>query len=363
MARLLDIPTPALVLDRDKLDANLERMARKAERLGTSLRPHIKTHKSIEIAERQRDLGARGITVSTLHEAKIFAAFGFDDITWAFPLIVGRAKEVGELAERLTLRVLVDSAEAVATLENLGVPVHVWLKVDCGYHRAGVDPSSPQATELAERLSSNSTLIFDGLLTHSGHAYQADSPADRLAVAEQERDVMTGLAGRLRDGGIRVPAVSVGSTPAMAVIEDLTGIDEVRPGNYALYDYMQVDLGSCETSDCAVTVLTSVVSRGAGHSVVDAGALALSKDAGPPDERGHVFGRFFYDYPGGHLSDDVFLTSLSQEHGIVNQAMPVGTRLRLLPNHSCLTVAQFDEYVVAEGEEVVDRWRIRRGRG
>ena len=205
-------------------------------------------------------------------------------------------------------------------------------------------------------------LTFDGILTHSGHAYRPGSPAARLAVAEQERDVMTELADGLRSAGIEVPAVSIGSTPAMAVIEDLTGVDEIRPSNYALYDYTQVELCSCRISDCAVTVLTSVVSRGAAHSVVDAGALALSKDSGPEQEHGTIFGRFFYDYENGGVSEDVLLTSLSQEHGIVNKAAPVGTKFRILPNHSCLTVAQFDEYIVVEGDQVVDRWRVHRGR-
>lgn len=172
---------------------------------------------------------------------------------------------------------------------------------------------------------------------------------------------MVRCAERLRAAGIEVPSISVGSTPAVTAVDHLRGVDEIRPGNYALYDYTQTVLGSCAAADCAVTVLTSVVSRptGAAHAVVDAGALAMSQDPGP---NGHGFGRIFADYRRGRLDRDLRLTALSQEHGIVSGRPAIGERLRVLPNHSCLTVAQFDEYQVVRGDEVVDRWRIWRGR-
>ena len=174
---------------------------------------------------------------------------------------------------------------------------------------------------------------------------------------------MSEMAQRLRASGIDVPGVSVGSTPAMSAVTDLNGVTEVRPGNYALYDLDQVSLGSCEISDCAATVLTSVISANKhGGSVIDAGALALSKDLGRADPGAPSYGRVFSDYENGGL-DSTRVTSLSQEHGIVDESFPIGQRLRILPNHSCLTVAQFDEFVVVRGEKVVDRWKIWRGRG
>ena len=173
---------------------------------------------------------------------------------------------------------------------------------------------------------------------------------------------MVGFAERLRTDGLTVPAVSVGSTPAMAHVDDLTGVDEARPGNYALHDLTQVELGSCTVGECAVSVLASVVSSGPRHAVIDAGALALSKDPGPETPATIGYGRVFDEYGAGTLADDLRITSLSQEHGIINRPLPVGTRLRILPNHSCLTVAQFDEFVVVRGERVVDRWKIWRGR-
>lgn len=364
--RIDEIPTPALLLDLDVLERNLARMSARAAALGVALRPHIKTHKSVEVAERQRALGVSGITVSTLYEARVFADHGFDDITWAFPVILSRLPEVRELGLRVTLRLVVDSAEAVSALEGLGMPLHVWLKVDCGYHRAGVDPESPLALDLARRIAGSRHLALDGILTHSGHAYHGESREEIVGIAEQERSVMAGFAARLRDEGIAVPGVSVGSTPAMSVVQSLAGVTEARPGNYAFYDFMQVELGSCTVSDCAVTVLSSVVScrPGEDRSVVDAGALAMSKDAGPPgrETMGEVFVDPHEGYRAGVLSEATRLVSLSQEHGILSSAQPVGARVRILPNHSCLTVAQFDEYHATRGDEVVDRFKVWRGR-
>jgi D-serine deaminase-like pyridoxal phosphate-dependent protein len=364
MPRLDDLPTPALLLDLDMLEANLRWMADRTAQLGVALRPHVKTHKCIEVGRLQRDLGAQGITVSTLAEAAAFAAAGFDDITWAFPVIPSRLEEVRALAARITLRLVVDGPEAVGALERLGVPLHVWLKVDCGYHRAGVDPSSPEAVRLAARLSAARTLTFDGILSHSGHAYAGPTRSEVRRAAEEERDTMTAFAATLKEHGIPVRAVSVGSTPAMCVIDHLTGVTEARPGNYAFFDYTQVLLGSCGVRNCALTVLSTVVSSqpGATHSVCDAGALALSKDRGHPAAHEPGMGEVFADYGTGALSPDTRLTALSQEHGKLSTALPAGSRIRILPNHSCLTAACFDAYTVVRGEEVVDVWSIHRRR-
>jgi D-serine deaminase-like pyridoxal phosphate-dependent protein len=367
VVRLGEIPTPALVVDLGRLDANLERMAAKARRLGVALRPHLKTHKCAEIARRQAALGCRGVTVSTLEEAHFFAEAGFDDLTWAFPIIPSRLPEARSLAERVSLGVVVDSDEAIAMLEAqpAAAPWRTWLKVDCGYHRAGVEPTEPRATLLARRLADSPAIDFRGLLTHSGHAYAAADRQAMAAVARQERDVTAGFADRLRGEGVEVPEVSVGSTPALSVdVGDYPGVTEVRPGNYVFYDYTQVVLGSCRPADCAVTVLASVVSssRERRRSVVDAGALALSKDTAPPWAPRRTFGELFEEPAAGRLDPARHLLSLSQEHGVVDGWFPVGNRVRILPNHSCLTVACFDEYWVAQGDEVVDRWRIHRRR-
>ncbi|OLC73108.1 MAG: hypothetical protein AUH78_14675 [Gemmatimonadetes bacterium 13_1_40CM_4_69_8] len=238
--------------------------------------------------------------------------------------------------------------------------------MDCGYHRAGVDPASSYALEVARELGRERGLVFDGILSHSGHAYRTTSKVEAATVAESERRVMVEFAERLRKEPIPVRGISVGSTPAMTAVRDLTGVTEARPGNYVFYDRTMVLIGCCEWADVGVTVLATVVSHqpGASQFIVDAGALALSKDAGPshgnlPQAMGAVKGH-----------PDLTLASVSQEHGIIRAASPammdgrfaVGERIEVLPNHSCLTVAQFDEFHVVRDGQVVDRWPIARGR-
>jgi D-serine deaminase-like pyridoxal phosphate-dependent protein len=375
--RIDDLPTPALLVDVDRLERNLREMSERCAGLGVRLRPHVKTHKCVEIAERQRALGppgpsdARdgeaGITVSTLEEARVFAEHGFGDMTWAFPVIPGRLEEAAAIARRATLRLVIDSAEALAAVEATGHPFHVWLQVDCGYHRVGVDPEGDLALDLARALASSERLTFDGLLTHGGHAYHARSRDEAARVAEQERAVTVALAERLRGAGVEVPGVSVGSTPGMSAVRRLDGVTEARPGNYAYYDFTQVAIGSCTPRQCALTVLSTVVScqPGARHAVCDAGALALSNDPGPSrDARGNptTWGEIYADHDAGILDPDLRLASLSQEHGILSAAAPVGTRLRILPNHSCLTNACFDRVHAVSGDRVVGVWTVHRGR-
>lgn len=364
---IAEIPTPSLLVDRRILARNLDRMAQRMRAFGVAMRPHVKSHKCPEIAEMQRQRGIAGITVATLGEARTFAAEGFTDLTWAFPVILNRIPEARELADQLrakrgTLRLVVDTPAAITALEQSRLRAHVWLKVDCGYHRAGVDPATPLAVELARRLQESSTLVFDGILTHAGHAYRGRSRRDLVEVAAEEQRVMAQFADRLRGAGVEVGGVSIGSTPTMSVVEELAGVTEVRPGNYVFYDGTQCRLGSCDLRDCALTVVASVVSSqpGAGHSVIDAGALSLSQDSGPAWVRPKGFGRIFRHDDLGALDPEMRVVSLSQEHGIVNAPLAVGTRIRILINHACLAVANFSHYTVVEDEAVVGRWQIRR---
>jgi len=211
--------------------------------------------------------------------------------------------------------------------------------------------------------------VFDGILTHSGHAYRTTSKAEAARVAEQERSVMVGFAERVRKAGIPLREVSVGSTPAMAAVQDLAGVTEARPGNYVFYDRTMVLIGCCEPADVGVTVLATVVSHqpGGAHFIVNAGALELSKDPGPahvaPQAMGAVRG-----------APELTLATLSQEHGLISAESPaalddrfaVGTQVEIIPNHSCLTVPLFDEYHVIRGAgnggREVDRWKVERGR-
>jgi D-serine deaminase-like pyridoxal phosphate-dependent protein len=367
------IKTPSLVLDVERVRRNAEAMSARIKGLGAALRPHVKTHKCVEVARIQTEGHAGGITVSTLAEARVFAAHGFKDITYAVPIEPGKfdeAIELSRLCERFALITddvsippLLDEAAARA-----GVTLDLFLKVDCGYHRCGVEPEQPEALEIPRRIDAARHLRFAGILTHAGHSYHARSREELLALARHERDLMTGFAARLRNDGVEVPTVSVGSTPTATYYDHLEGVDEARPGNYIFYDAFQATLGSCGFRDCALTVLAAVVQRDrARHKVVlDAGAIALSKDRGPVEldpacGYGHVL-----DLEGAETG--LRVGALSQEHGEVLvdddrllDALSVGARVRILANHSCLSAAQHTHYHVLEGSRVVDRWEIQRG--
>ena len=362
---MIDLETPALLLYRDVMERNLKHMADRAKRLGVALRPHIKTHKCLELGRRQAAQGAQGVTVSTLFEAEAFARGGFSDLTWAFPLDRTHLPHVKRIADSgATLRVILDDLETAKALSGTGL--HVWLKVDCGYHRAGVDPSSRYGLDVARELGAERGVTFDGILSHSGHAYRTRNKDEAAQVAEQERQVMAWFAELLRKDGLPVRGVSVGSTPAMAAVKDLTGVTEARPGNYIFYDRTMVLIGCCEPQDVAVSVLATVVSHqpGASHFVVDAGALSLSKDLGPA----HLGLETAFGAVKGH--PELTVASVSQEHGLIRAAAPaaiegkfkVGEQIEIIPNHSCLTEAHFDEYVVIEGGRMIDCWKIERGR-
>jgi D-serine deaminase-like pyridoxal phosphate-dependent protein len=371
--RLSDLPTPALLLDAEVLEQNLSRMQERADQFGVVLRPHIKTHKCVPIAERQRVLGARGITVSTFYEAERFAQAGFTDITWAFPFPPVYAHAAADLAKKVTLRLVVDSTEATEALERQasasGIRFHVWLKVDSGLHRAGVDPAKPESLRLARALAQSRQLEFDGLLTHAGHSYNAPTTDRIREIARQEQSVLVEFAERLRHDGIAVSGLSIGSTPTMTLADSIAGVTEIRPGNYVFHDLTMVSLGVCGVNNCALTVLASVISTRPGTVIIDAGALALSKDLGAthrsPDSH---LGLVFSDYASHALfaPSAAHVASVSQEHGklLVGEGVSfrVGDRVRILEQHSCLTAALFDRYHVVRGDEVVDRWEILRGR-
>ncbi len=367
---LPELSTPAALVDLDKLERNLGWMAARAKELGVQLRPHVKTHKSVHVGRLQTRGQHGGITVSTLAEAVAFADAGFRDITWALPIPLSRIAAAASLSARVDrLNILVDHPDAVEALEahgrSSGVTFDVLLKIDCGNHRAGVDPRSPHALEVGRRLASSARLRFRGVLAHGGHAYACVTRGELERVAQQERDETVGFADRLRAVGVPVETVSVGSTPTMAVVSTLHGVTEIRPGNYALFDVFQATLGVCTLDDVALSVLATVVGVYPDRNtfVIDAGALALSLDPGAVHiDRDNGFGRV--QVPGSAVV--LRVRSLSQEHGVVaglDRAGPlrVGDRVRVLPNHACMTAAMYPEFNVIAGGRRVDRWPLVRG--
>ncbi|MHA1768276.1 MAG: alanine racemase [Candidatus Thorarchaeota archaeon] len=371
---LEDLVTPVAIVDLDRLEANIARMAERAREFGVNIRPHVKTHKCVEIGKMQERAGSSGITVSTLAEAETFADAGFRDITYAVPITRNKIGWASEIASRVTLNLLVDHLDSVEALSSYAgrerVEFNVLLKVDCGYHRCGINPDSMNAMRVAEAIAREPDLNFLGILTHAGHAYNAYDVEEIRHIARREQEVMVEFSKRLRDHGIEVETVSIGSTPTMALTESMMkDITEIRPGNYVFYDWTQVKLGSCVIDDCALTVLSSVVGQYEHHTVIDAGATALSKDLGATHiTRGDGFGQIYLGYESGDLLDASIL-SLSQEHGKVrmrssrkNRTMRPGDLLRILPNHSCLTANLHDHYYVVREGTVVDKWRVRHER-
>jgi len=373
--RIGDLRTPAALVDLGRVERNASRMAERAALLGVRLRPHVKTHKTLEGARLQVRGQFGGIAVSTLAEASFFANGGFADITYAVPIAPAKLEEAAELARRTERFAVVlddpavaDAAEACA--RRCGIRLGVFLKVDCGAGRSGVDPELEESVVLAGRLASAPHLELRGILTHAGQSYRCRNAGEIRAVAAVERDVMTAFAARLRQAAVPVADVSIGSTPTLAVARDLAGVTEVRPGNYVFFDATQVAIGSCALDDVAFSVLVRVIGRYPRRRelVVDGGALALSKDPGPV----HLDPECGYGIvldAGGERRTGLRVVSLSQEHGVVRSArdfapgeLPIGSLLRIVPNHSCLAAALFDRYaVVGAAGAVVAEWRPVRG--
>lgn len=372
--RIAHLPTPAALVDLEVLERNLDRMAQRARDLGVALRPHFKTHKCVEVARLQTARGARGFTVSTLAEARALVGAGFGDLTWAVPLPLGRLEEAAELAARAdSFHFTVESAEAAEHLDDHGVRsgrrLGCFLEVDCGYHRSGVEPGAGSSLALARRLSEGRGLVFRGLLTHAGHAYGCRDRHQAAAVAEEERGVTVGFAAHLREAGVGVEEVSVGSTPTVLAARGLAGVTEIRPGNYAFFDAFQVAIGSCTLGACAFSVLATVTSASerSGRFCLDAGALALSKDPGPSHlDPACGFG-VLSDAESGERLEGLRLAALSQEHGHgravggVARLPRVGERVRVVPNHSCLSAACFGTVFAVRGEAVEEEWHPVRG--
>jgi D-serine deaminase-like pyridoxal phosphate-dependent protein len=370
---MFELKTPSLIADIERVRQNAARMSDVAKRNNVRLRPHIKTHKCIEVARIQTASHDGAITVSTLAEVRAFAKHGFNDITYAVLIEQGKFADAIEITKGGTkLNLLTDDASTVVELNkasgDAGEKFDVFVKIDVGTHRCGVEPDSTKAIDIPRQISDAPNLNFAGILTHAGHSYDVKTKDEILDVARHERDAMVVLAERLRSGGVDVPCVSIGSTPTMSVIDHLDGIDEIRPGNSIFFDGFQATLGSCSFEDTALTVLAAVIHRDGKRRriVVDAGAIALSKDRGPTHldpscGYGHVL-----DLEGNKTG--MYVTGLSQEHGEIHaendetfDRFPVGSRVRILANHSCLTAAQHSHYNVIENGQIVDQWPIHCG--
>jgi D-serine deaminase-like pyridoxal phosphate-dependent protein len=360
MPDLSRLPTPSLLLERDRLEANVARMASRARELGVRLRPHLKTSKCADVARIATAGQFGGITVSTLREADHFLSSGFRDMTYAVGIAPGKLDEAAALMDRgADLGILVDEVETARAIAAHGHAFTVHIEIDTGGERGGIFADDPALPEIVRALGANPAVEIRGVLAHAGHSYGASDLAGVEKIAEEERAGAVAGARVVRALGHECPVVSVGSTPTALHARHLEGVNEMRPGVYMFGDLFQAGIGSCGFDDLAISVLATVIHhrRKENRVLVDAGGLALSKDrstAKLPRDLGYGV---VMDAP------DLVVADVHQEHGIIESdspidfdAYPIGSRVRILPNHVCMTSAAYDRYHVIEKGEISGEW-------
>ena len=356
MSTLEELPTPALLVDVDRLDRNLDRMAKALAGKGIALRPHVKTSKCWEVVRRQLGSGAIGMTCSTPAEVAWLRSKGVADLLWAHVPVGPRKVEFAVAAARAGgLTIALDSVEAALALSGHGGTFPFVLEVDTGHGRLGVLPD--RAVEVASAIAELPGLRLRGVLTHEGHVGAAPDRARLERAGTEAGHTLVRTAEALRAAGHDVSIVSIGSTPGATTAPFVPGITEARPGTYAYYDANQVRIGSCTLDDCALTVLARVVSRRPdGTAIIDAGVKAMSSDTiGVTGFVGRVVG------PDGGRGAIGF-PEANEEHGFLRgpgaAALRVGDLVRIVPNHACGTTNMWSHVYAVSGGDVLDDWPI-----
>jgi D-serine deaminase-like pyridoxal phosphate-dependent protein len=358
--KMLDtLDTPAALIDAGRMQHNIARMQARATTLNVALRPHVKTSKCLPVVQAQLAAGARGITVSTLKEAEQFAAAGIDDILYAVGIAPAKLPQVLALRQRgCALKIVTDSvvgAQAiVAFAERHAHALEVWIEIDVDGHRSGIAPESAVLLAVGRALHEGGVQL-GGVMAHAGSSYEFDEPAALERIAEQERRGTVHAATRLREAGLPCATVSVGSTPTALSATTLAGVSELRAGVYVFFDLVMHNVGVCGADELALSVLTTVIGHqeDKGLAIVDAGWMAMSRDRGTQAQR-RDFGYGQVCTESGKPIAGCLMRSANQEHGVLSLAdgsqggiaarFPVGTRLRILPNHACATGAQHAAY-------------------
>ncbi|TMP39592.1 alanine racemase [Pseudoalteromonas rubra] len=358
------LQTPCLLLDKQKLLNNINRLNNQLARFNVSSRPHLKTLKSVDAARYMLGDLSAPCTVSTLQEARQFAQAGCKDITYAVGISEHKLPEILDLQNQgVTMHIIMDSFEQAqfvhAFCRENDCQLSSLIEIDCDGKRAGIKPGDPQLIAIAKILQSAE--LFSGVLTHAGGAYDSHTLDEIRAMAQQEQAAVRDAASKLNKRQISCDVISVGSTPTALLGEGFEQVTEVRAGVYASMDLVMADLGVCQPEDIALSVLTRVI----GHNkeknwlILDAGWMALSRDLGLAPQR-NGYGQVCDE--AGHTLPGLYVNSANQEHGIV--ALPegldlslfsIGTLLRILPNHACATAAQHAGYQVISNDEM-DYW-------
>jgi D-serine deaminase-like pyridoxal phosphate-dependent protein len=354
------ITKPTLIVDESQVKMNIQKMKERCNNQNIDFRPHFKTHQSRMIGQWFRDQGVSKITVSSVDMAKYFADDGWDDITIAIPVNILQLNEINELASIISLSVLIESTvsaqELVAQIKH---PLSVWIEIDQGYHRTGVQ-STEEVQKIIQVLKKSDFLTLTGLLTHAGQSYNAQSINQLEQIHKRSVKGLESMQQELSKHGYDSLKISIGDTPTCSIVEDFKGVDEIRPGNFVFYDLTQSNLGVCEESDIAIGVTCPVIAKYPARNqvVIYGGAIHLSKEM-LVDSRGlKSFGRValigedkkFYTIHGTNV------TSLSQEHGVLEmtpeviESISIGDLLVIIPIHSCITANLYSQFLSLEGK-------------
>nr|WP_122423782.1 DSD1 family PLP-dependent enzyme [Pseudomonas viridiflava] len=365
------LDTPVALIDVSRMQHNIQRMQQRMNKLDVRLRPHVKTSKSLPVIEAQLAAGACGVTVSTLKEAEHCFAHGIDDVFYAVAMAPGKLHQALALRRKgCRLSILTDSVVAAQHIVAFGQEhderFEVWIEIDCDGHRSGLAADDETLVAVA-RLLIEGGMQLRGVMTHAGSSYDLDTPEVLKAMAEQERSLCVSAAGRIRNAGLPCPEVSIGSTPTALSAQSLEGVTEVRAGVYVFFDLVMHNIGVCAADELALSVLTTVIGhqQDKGWIIVDAGWMAMSRDRGTQRQR-QDFGYGQVCTESGDWIEGARVTGANQEHGIITLAaedsgditerFPIGSRLRILPNHACATGAQFPDYHALDAEGSVHTW-------
>ncbi|SFK04657.1 D-serine deaminase, pyridoxal phosphate-dependent [Halobacillus dabanensis] len=353
--------TPYIVIDEKILHKNIRKMSKLAKMNEVDLRPHIKTHKIPHIAKLQLAEGAVGITVAKISEAKVMASYGINDIFIAYPVVSGaKAREICVLNKELSnLIVGVDSIEGARVLNEYANKynqiIQVRLEIDTGLERTGVD--FQKAIVLAKELAQLEFLSLQGIFTFKGPVYKGEATTDVQKAGREEGELMVEVATQLREAGIEVDDISVGSTPTAASAVTVGGITEIRPGTYVFNDAMQVKLGVSEWEDCAAKVISTVVSRPSDkRAVIDGGSKTFATDVQPNHAPLYLQGfGTMQQYP------KALFARMNEEHGVImtnGSDLKIGEKVSVIPNHICSTINLHNYVYLKKGENDYEKLKV-----
>lgn len=365
MDLISSLPTPVVAIDHGRLRENIQTMQALARRAGVALRPHTKTHKSPLIAKWQLEAGATGVCCAKLGEAEVLADAGITDIRLPYPVNPANASRVLALLGRgVTLSIIVDDLEVArqwsSRMVAAGQRLNVLVKVDVGFHRCGIDPHSPHALETVQEVAGLAGLSFRGLLSHAGHAYTVASLEELGDVAAKEIAILRGLAAAARAASVDVAEISVGSTPTARFITIQDGATEMRPGNYVFFDRTQYGLQSAKLENCAMSIVSTVVSRPVPSRIVfDAGSKTLTSDGARAFGSVAGHGLVYTDLDSTVPDPSITIERLSEEHAVARllptSRLKPGDRVRIIPNHACPVANLADDLLLVDGMRVLDR--------